>query len=127
MIRDAETIVVRTSTKKLLVGKMLESDPKRDLALLSVGAKSCHFLTLGDPHRTSLGQEVFAIGNPVGLTDTVSKGIVSAYRIGSNGEVQHHDYSSSGVLTSWATVDPNLLKSRTFRVSNVSAPAFRAQ
>ena len=85
VIRDAETIVVRTSTKKLLVGKLLESDPKRDLALLTVGVKSCHFLTLGDAQRTSLGQDVFAIGNPVGLTDTVSKGIVSAYRIGANG------------------------------------------
>lgn len=39
---------------------------------------------------------------------------------------QRRNYSSSGVFTSWAIAGPNLVKSRTFQVSKVSAPAFRA-
>jgi len=42
-------------------------------------------------------------------------------------EVHRRNYSSSGVFTSWAMAGPNLVKSRTFHVSKVFAPAFRAQ
>jgi hypothetical protein len=42
-------------------------------------------------------------------------------------EVLRRDYSSNGVFTSWAIAGPNLVKSRTFQVNKVSAPAFRAQ
>src|SRR6267378_2724347 len=42
-------------------------------------------------------------------------------------EVQRRNYSSSGVFASRATADPSLVKSRTFQVSKLSAPAFTAQ
>jgi hypothetical protein len=80
VINGADTIVVRTSTKKLLVGRIVEQDATRDLALLTVGLHGCHYLKLGDPDREKLGQEVYAIGNPLGLSNTVTKGIISARR-----------------------------------------------
>ncbi len=80
VISGAETIVVRTSTKKLLIGRIVEHDNTRDLALLSVGVHGCHYLKLGDPEGTKLGQDVYAIGNPLGLSNTVTKGIISAQR-----------------------------------------------
>ena len=80
VINGADTIVVRTSTKKLLVGRIIEHDTTRDLALLSVGINGCHYLKLGNPDAGRLGQEVYAIGNPLGLSNTVTKGIISAHR-----------------------------------------------
>jgi hypothetical protein len=80
VVSGADTIVVRTSAKKLLVGRILEHDSVRDLALLTVGMHGCHYLKLGDPDRERLGQEVYAIGNPLGLSNTETKGIISARR-----------------------------------------------
>ena len=80
VVNGADTIVVRTSTKKLLVGRIVEHDATRDLALLTVGMHGCHYLKLGDPDHERLGQEVYAIGNPLGLSNTVTKGIISARR-----------------------------------------------
>lgn len=85
VINGADTIVVKSSTKKLYVGKVLERDPRRDLALLSIGAQGCHYLKLGDQMQTRVGQEVYAIGNPIGLSNTVTKGIISAYRSAKDG------------------------------------------
>ena len=80
VVSGADTIVIKTSSKKLFVGQVLEHDAKRDLAILSIGAHVCHQLQLGDPDRTTLGQDVYAIGNPLGLSNTVTKGIISAIR-----------------------------------------------
>jgi S1-C subfamily serine protease len=80
VVNGAETIVIKTSSKKLLVGHVLEHDARRDLALLTVGAHGCHYLKIGDPAQTRVGQEVYAIGNPIGLSNTVTRGIISAYR-----------------------------------------------
>jgi S1-C subfamily serine protease/tetratricopeptide (TPR) repeat protein len=55
-------------------------DRERDLALLSVGVYNKHWLRLGDSEKTSIGDSIFAVGNPQGLEGTFSTGIVSAKR-----------------------------------------------
>jgi S1-C subfamily serine protease len=80
VVEGAETIVVKNSVKKLFVGQVLARDPRRDLALLTLGAHGCHYLKIGDQTQTRIGQEVYAIGNPIGLSNTVTRGIISAYR-----------------------------------------------
>ena len=85
VVNGADTIVVKSSTKRLYIGKVLEHDVRRDLALLNVGAQGCHYLKLGDPAQTRAGQEVYAIGNPIGLSNTVTRGIISAYRSAKDG------------------------------------------
>jgi len=74
----SETIVLRTATKKLLTAQVVASDLGRDLALLRSNTKSCLVLPLETNAR--VGQEVFAIGSPLGLSDTVTRGIISAFR-----------------------------------------------
>jgi len=85
VINGADTIVVKSSTKKLYIGKVLEHDTRRDLALLNIGVQGCHYLKLGDPTQTRVGQEVYAIGNPIGLSNTVTRGIISAHRTAKDG------------------------------------------
>lgn len=53
------------------------SDPRRDLAILDVPAQGLPAVTIGDSDSLRVGQLVFAIGNPVGLTGAVTAGIVS--------------------------------------------------
>lgn len=51
-----------------------------DLALLSVRSSECPCLEVGSDEQPQLGQKVFAVGNPSGLTHTVTAGILSGYR-----------------------------------------------
>lgn len=80
VIAGASTIVLKTAKRRLYLGQVLSVDSRRDLAILTTNAPSCQPLELGDSEQAQLGEEIFAIGNPVGLQGTVTKGIVSARR-----------------------------------------------
>jgi S1-C subfamily serine protease len=81
VIRGAEVIVLKTSARKLLSATILATDGNRDLALLTTNSHTCNPLKLqGAGNEIGVGDEVYAIGNPLGLSNTVTKGIVSAYR-----------------------------------------------
>lgn len=57
--------------------RIIDSDKENDLALLKVAGSGFPYLELGDSSRVAQGQKVYAIGNPLGLTNTMSEGIVS--------------------------------------------------
>jgi tetratricopeptide (TPR) repeat protein len=80
VIAGAETIIIRTSGKKLLSAEVVSKDPDRDLALLRTNGRSCSSLVL--EMSPKVGEEVFAIGSPLGLSNTVTRGIISAFREG---------------------------------------------
>lgn len=80
VIEGAETVIVRDSLKRIFVAQVAAKDVARDLALLTTSARACSALPLGDSDSVAIGQEVYAIGNPLGLAGTVTKGIVSAIR-----------------------------------------------
>ncbi len=79
VISGATTIVLRTSKRRLFIGQVLAKDTERDLAILTTNAPDCFALQLEETNA-GVGTEVFAIGNPMGLDGTVTKGIVSATR-----------------------------------------------
>jgi S1-C subfamily serine protease len=85
VIEGAETIILRTSSRKLYTAQVLAKDDQRDLALLSTNAHLCNSLELEETEKPHVGQEVFAIGSPLGLSGTVTRGIVSAMRTTSSG------------------------------------------
>ncbi|MDE5565249.1 MAG: trypsin-like peptidase domain-containing protein, partial [Oscillospiraceae bacterium] len=58
--------------------ELIGSDSKTDLAVLKINAHDLTAAVLGDSDETYVGENVVAIGNPAGLTNTVTKGIVSA-------------------------------------------------
>ncbi len=85
VVAGAETIILRNSGRKIFVANLLASSPERDLALLRSNSTVCSPLTLMPRTNLRLGQEVFAVGNPLGLSGTVTKGIVSSLRTTTSG------------------------------------------
>ena len=79
VVEKADEITVRVSGKEYKA-RTVGRDPKTDLALikLSVPVKDLHPLALGDSDKMRVGDWVIAIGNPFGLEETVTKGIISA-------------------------------------------------
>ena len=70
------TLSNKTSYKATVVG----SDKVHDLALLQIDAPNLQPVTLADSSGLSVGQEVYAIGNPFGLSGTMTRGIISSIR-----------------------------------------------
>ncbi len=83
VINGAKIIrVVDTQQNKYTVNQIVYSDETRDLAFLSVTEPiSLPKLTLGNSDDASIGDDIVAIGSPKGLHNTVSNGIISAFRI----------------------------------------------
>ena len=80
VIDGAQTITVTLSSGTKLPGKLTGQDPADDLAVVQVNAPSggLTVASLGDSSKLRVGQDVLAIGNPLGITQTVTNGIVSA-------------------------------------------------
>jgi serine protease Do len=78
VIDGAEKITVRTQDGKSFEAKVVGSDPPSDLAVLKIEAANLPFLTLGNSDAVRVGDIVLAIGNPLGIGQTVTAGIISA-------------------------------------------------
>jgi serine protease Do len=79
VVESTTEIVVTLSDKKEYSARILGRDPKTDLAVIKIDSGgSFKAAVLGDSDATRVGDQVFAIGNPFGLSNTVTSGIVSA-------------------------------------------------
>lgn len=79
VVEDAKEILVTLNDKREYNAKVLGRDPKTDLAVLKIEAKGeLPAAELGDSESLQVGDWVMAIGNPFGLSNTVTAGIVSA-------------------------------------------------
>lgn len=79
VVAGATEIKVISSDQKEYVGKTIGSDPRSDLAVIKIDAKEkLPEAKLGDSDDLMIGETVIAIGNPFGLTHTVTTGVVSA-------------------------------------------------
>lgn len=85
VVSGAETIIVRNAAKRLNIAEVVAIDDERDLALLRSNARTCTPVPLIDSSKSKIGQDVYAIGSPLGLSGTVTKGIISSLRTTSNG------------------------------------------
>jgi serine protease Do len=78
VIDGAEKITVRMQDGKSFEAKVIGSDQPSDLAVLKIEATNLPFLTLGNSDSVRVGDIVLAIGNPLGIGQTVTAGIISA-------------------------------------------------
>ena len=73
-------IEVMLSNKRRYAAKVVGTDKVHDLALLQIDAPELQPVTLADSSGLNVGQKVYAIGNPFGLSGTMTRGIISSIR-----------------------------------------------
>lgn len=78
VVHEASRVVVVLKDRRELPASVLGADPGTDVALLKIEARSLVAVPLGDADAVQVGDFVAAIGNPFGIGQTVTSGIVSA-------------------------------------------------
>ena len=73
-------VEVQLSDKRKFAARVIGTDRTHDLALLQIDAPNLQPVTLADSSQLNVGQKVYAIGNPFGLSGTMTRGIISAIR-----------------------------------------------
>ncbi len=94
VVAKAKEIRVKLNDGRVLKASVVGSDPKSDLAVLRLMGepKNLHPMPIGRSRKLRLGQVVLAIGNPFGLGQTVTMGIVSAVGRANMGIVDYEDF-----------------------------------
>ena len=78
VIEGATEIKVFLPDKRELKGKVVGADPKTDVAVVKIEAQNLPTLSMGDSSKIQVGDLAFAIGDPFGIGETATMGIVSA-------------------------------------------------
>jgi Do/DeqQ family serine protease len=78
VVENANSIEVTTKDNRRLTAKLIGRDPDTDIAVLQIPAGGLTSVPIGDSDRLQVGDFVLAVGNPFGLGQTVTSGIVSA-------------------------------------------------
>ncbi len=78
VVDGADEITVELSDRRTVEAKLVGSDAPSDLAVLKINANNLPTLPLGDSDKARVGDVVLAIGNPLGVGQTVTMGIISA-------------------------------------------------
>ncbi len=92
VVANAEEIKVLLGDKREFKGKVVGTDPKTDLAVIKIPATNLPTVPWGDSSRMQVGEYVLAIGNPFGLNQTVTMGIISALGRASIGISDYEDF-----------------------------------
>jgi serine protease Do len=94
VVRNAETILVTLHDGSEREAKVLGADPKSDLAVIKLKDKTSNLrpLAFADSSKLRLGEVVLAVGNPFGVGQAVTMGIVSATGRASMGIVDYEDF-----------------------------------
>src|SRR5689334_6185782 len=80
VIADARTVKVTMHNGKEYSATVVGSDRAHDLAVIQIKGSEFAPMVLGDSRNLQVGQKVYAIGNPFGLSGTMTRGIISSIR-----------------------------------------------
>ena len=80
VVEGARQLEVTTSDKKKYKAQIIGTDPVHDLAVIQIPNKAVPQAEIGDSKSLVVGQKVYAIGNPFGLSGTMTRGIISSIR-----------------------------------------------
>lgn len=78
VVENADDVEIELTDKRRFKAKIIGSDAPSDLAVLKVEMENLPFLNLGDSDKMRVGDVVLAVGNPLGIGQTVTLGIISA-------------------------------------------------
>jgi serine protease Do len=92
VVEGASEIRISLADKRELTARIVGTDPRTDIAVLRVDEKNLPALAVADSSQVKPGQFVLAVGNPFGLGQTVTMGIVSATGRGNLSIVDYEDF-----------------------------------
>ena len=78
VVNNASAVQVQLADGRTLPAKFVGADGPSDIALLKIEGEGLQPLPFGNSDKVNVGQMVFAVGNPLGLQETVTQGIISA-------------------------------------------------
>ncbi len=78
VVNNVDEILILLYDGRELPATMVGTDPETDLAVLKIDANSLQNINIGNPNQVEIGDVVLAIGNPFGMGQTVTQGIISA-------------------------------------------------
>jgi serine protease Do len=92
VVDGASDVRVTFSNKHQVQAKVIGTDPKTDIAVLKVEGNNYPAITIGDSSKVQVGDYALAVGNPFGVGQTVTMGIVSAMNRGNLGIEDYEDF-----------------------------------
>ena len=104
VVRGAERVTVTLGDGRSLTGEVVGQDPLTDVAVIQLAANNLPTLTLGDSELLQPGEWAIAIGNPLGLDNTVTAGIISG--TGRSGGVIGSPNSRVNFIQTDAAINP---------------------
>jgi len=106
VVENATHLSVGLTDKRTFDAKVIGTDPLTDLAVIKVDATNLPVAYLGNSDELKVGQWVLAIGNPLGLSSTVTAGIVSSLGRGSLGLINKNPYGVENFIQTDAAINP---------------------
>ncbi|MBI5849068.1 MAG: DegQ family serine endoprotease [Nitrospirae bacterium] len=92
VVKDADEIKVTLTDKREFIGKIIGSDLKTEIAVVKIDATGLPTVPWGNSDKVQVGEVVLAVGNPFGLNQTVTMGIVSALGRANVGIADYEDF-----------------------------------
>jgi serine protease Do len=92
VVEKADEIKVTLLDKRTFKGSVVGADPKTDIAMVKIAASNLPTIPWGDSEKLQVGEFVLAIGNPYGLSHTVTMGIISAVGRANVGIADYEDF-----------------------------------
>ena len=92
VVDGANDVKVTLSDKREFDAKIIGTDPKTDIAVLKIDAANLKPVTIGDSSKVEVGDTALAIGDPFGVGQTVTRGIISATGRGNLGIEDYEDF-----------------------------------
>jgi len=92
VIENATTVKVALSDRRELTAKIVGADPQTDVALLKLDGNNFPTVPMGDATKAQIGDVVLALGNPFGIGQTVTMGIIGATSRGGLGIEEYEDF-----------------------------------
>lgn len=91
VVADATDVDVFTQSRQEYKARIIGTDPRTDVAVLKIEASGLPTFTIGDSSKLKVGDLLFAIGDPFGIGETATMGIVSATGRGFGGAIEHYE------------------------------------
>ncbi len=92
VVGNADRILVRLSDGREFEARLIGSDPRSEVAVIKIEGDDLPYVELGDSGKLEIGEWVIAVGNPFGLSETLTVGVVSAKGRSDMGIAEYEDF-----------------------------------